>query len=385
MTPSLRHLRIIRDIGRTGSAAKAATATRLTQPAVTQAVAGLERQLSLRLFERRPQGLLPTAEGALLIDRIDRALAFLDPALADLGPRLPRTATMAQLQALIAVTETESFSEAARRMSLSQPTVHRAVSQIESEAARPLFERTLQGVIATRPAQRLARAARLMLAELDQAWAELAETYGREVGRIVIGGMPLSRSSLLGPAIARFRETRPNLGLHIVEGPFKDLLLGLRRGEIDFLIGALRPGDVVPDLQQEALLEDRMAVVCRPGHPAALARDLTALVPYPWVVAPEGTPSRAAFQALLPTLPVSLVETGSLILMRELLRQSDHLGFISALQVAPEIALGALAVVPVPLADPSRQIGLLTRQGWRPTPAQSDMLDAVRAVAAQSV
>jgi LysR family transcriptional regulator of gallate degradation len=381
MTPSLRHLRIIRDIGRTGSAAKAADETRLTQPAVTQAVAGLERQLGLKLFERRPQGLLPTAEGALLIDRINRALALLDPQLAELAPRLPRTVTTGQLQALVAVTEAESFSEAARRLSLSQPTVHRAVSQIEGEAGRALFDRTSHGVIATRPAQRVARAARLMQAELDQAWAELAETRGREVGRIVIGGMPLSRSSLLGPAIARFRQTRPTLRLQIVEGPFKELLLGLRRGEIDFLIGALRPEDAVPDLTQEALLNDRMTVVCRPGHPAEKSSNHNDLARYPWVVSPEGTPARAAFSTLFREAPASLVETGSLILMRELLRQSDHLGFVSALQAGPEITAGALVSVPVRLDDAPRTIGILTRRDWQPIRAQSEMLEALREAA----
>jgi LysR family transcriptional regulator of gallate degradation len=381
MTPSLRHMRILRDIGRTGSAAKAAGETRLTQPAVTQAVAGLERQLGQRLFDRRPQGLSPTAEGARLIGRIDRALRVLDPALADLAPRLPLTATMAQLHALVAVVETESFSEAARRLGVAQPTVHRAVSQIEGEVGRALFDRTSHGVIPTRATQRLARAARLMQAEMDQAWAELAEMRGREVGRIVIGGMPLSRSSLLGPALARFRVRRPTLRVQVVEGPFKDLLLGLRRGEIDFLIGALRPEQIVPDLAQEALLEDRMAVVCRLRHPAEKSQNTNVLVGYPWVVSPEGTPARAAFSALFPEAPASLVETGSLILMRELLGQSDHLGFVSALQVRPEIALGALVAVPVPLNDAPRTIGILTRMGWQPTRAQEEMLEALRGVA----
>jgi DNA-binding transcriptional LysR family regulator len=324
---------------------------------------------------------LPTEAGLRLIERIDRALSVLDTALADLAPRLVLTATMAQLQALVAVVEAESFSEAARRLGVAQPTVHRAVAQIEGEAGRALFDRTRHGVIAARSTQRLAVAARLLQAEMDQAWADLAEMQGREVGRIVIGGMPLSRSSLLGPALARFRVERPTLRVKVVEGPFRELLLGLRRGEIDFLIGALRPGEVVPDLTQEALLEDRMAVVCRPGHPAEKSRTNAGLAGYPWVLPPEGTPGRAAFAALFPEAPASLVETGSLILMRELLAQSDHLGFISALQVRPEIALGALVAVRVPLDDAPRVIGILTRRGWQPTTAQGGMLDAVRKVA----
>lgn len=387
MTFSLRHLRVIREIGATGSASRAAERTHLTQPAVTQALAKLERELGISLFERRPQGLFPTGEGQLLIERIDRAFRLLDPALDELAPRLVLTVTVSQLQALIAVVESESFSEAARRLGLSQPTVHRAVGQMEQEFGRRMFERTARGVIASKPVQRLARIARLSFAELDQAWADLAETRGREVGRIVIGGLPLSRSCLLGPSIARFRVLRPLVRIKIVEGTFADLVLGLRRGEIDFMIGALRPAENVPDLEQEVLLNDQMAVVCRPDHPMMAQGSVTLkqASQLQWVVAPEGSPARATFETLFESgpKPESLVETGSSILMRELLRLSDHLGFASALQIAPEIKSGSLAHLPLHLNDAPRPIGLLTRRGWVPTRAQSEMLASVRDVAAR--
>eukprot|EP01036_Dinobryon_divergens_P048007 gene48007-64415_t len=77
--------------------------------------------------------------------RLRRALALLDPALTALAPRLTRTATVAQLNALIAVTECESFSAAARRLNVAQPTVHRAISQLEGEVGQPLFDRTSHG------------------------------------------------------------------------------------------------------------------------------------------------------------------------------------------------------------------------------------------------
>jgi DNA-binding transcriptional LysR family regulator len=319
----------------------------------------------------------------MLLDRLARAFGFLDPALTEISPRLIRTATAAQLRALIAVVEAEGFAEAARRTGLAQPTLHRAVAQLEAVAGRPLLERAPRRVTAARAVQRLAVAARLALAEVDQARAELAEAQGREVGRIVLGAMPLSRSCLLAPAIAQFRTSRPRLPLRVVEGPFRDLLAGLRRGEIDALIGALRPDESLPDLVQEPLLTDRIAVVARPGHPARDGAALAALAAFPWVVSPEGAPARLGFDALMAAHPpAALVESGSLILMRELLRATDHLAFVSALQVAPELASGALVRLPVALADPPRPIGLFLRGDWRPTPAQASMLDALRAAAA---
>lgn len=383
MIASLRHLRILREIAHTGSVSDAARLCRVSQPAVTLALGRAEGKLGARLFDRGPGGLSPTAAGAILIARIDRAFALLDPALAALGPRLVQRATGAQLQALIAVVEQEGFSQAARHLGLSQPTVHRAVAGMEQDAGHPLFERGPRGVTATRAVRALANAARLAFVELEQARTELAAAGGAEVGRITLGAMPLSRSYLMGPAIARFRLTHPRLTLRIVDGTFDTLAAPLRRGEVDLLVGALRPPELMPDLRQEMLLSDTMAVVCRPGHPVLEgAADWAGLAGYPWVVAPPGTPARGFFDAILPQPPASLIESGSLILMREVLRESDHLGFISARQVAPELRAGTLAQVPVAMPDTARPIGLIARAGWAPTAAQSALMAALRQAAA---
>jgi DNA-binding transcriptional LysR family regulator len=386
MKSNLRHLRVFAAVVETGSITRAAERVLVSQPAVTQAVAKLETILGQPLLLRTSQSVFANPAGKILANRINRAFAILDPALTELSPRLLLTATAAQLQALIATREAESFTLAARRMGLAQPTVHRAVSQLEQEAGRPLFERMAHGMIATRPAQALAQAARLAFAELSQAEADLAELSGREVGRIVVGAMPLSRSYLLPRSIAAFRRNRATLPIKALDGPYDDLMAGLRRGEVDFLIGALRDPAPVGDIVQERLFDDGLLFVARKDHPVLALPKVTLadLFAYPIVVATEGTPTRRAFDGLssLHGPPPSLVETGSMILMRELLRLSDHLGCISQLQIEAEIGLGALAPVPVDLANTRRPIGLTFRADWLPTRAQADFLADLRGTAA---
>jgi hypothetical protein len=61
---------------------------------------------------------------------------------------------------------------------------------------------------------------------------------------------------------------------------------------------------------------------------------------------------------------------------------SDHLGCISKLQIEAEIRLGAVAQVPVDLADTLRPIGLTLRADWLPTRAQADFLTDLRTTVA---
>lgn len=385
MNASLRHLRVFAAVAKSGSVTRAAELCHVSQPAVTQAIAKLERQVGASLFLRTSQGLFLTAAGEALADRVRRAFGLLDPVFADLAPRLRITASSAQLHALVAMCETENFTLAARRMGLAQPTVHRAITQLEQEAARPLFERTSFGMIATRPALALAQAAQLAFAELDQAEADLGDMVGREVGRIVIGAMPLSRSYILARTIARFRKRRPTLPIKALDGPYDDLMVGLRRGEVDFLVGALRDPAPIGDIEQQPLFDDSLVMVAR--HEQSEEITLTALATYPWVVATGSAPTRRYFDRLFDSLgagaPKSLVETGSMILMRELLRVSEHIGCISRLQVAAEVDLGFVGVLPFLLEASSRPIGLTVRSGWVPTRAQREFLDDLRAVAAQ--
>lgn len=389
MTPSLRHLRVFLAVLDEGSVTAAARVCHVSQPAASQAMARLEAEAGMALIHHGREGSGATEAGEAYGHRVRRALARLDAALAALAPRLVLTATRAQLMALIAVRDAENFTLAARRLGLSQPSVHRAVTQLESEAGRPLFKRMGKRMQPARAAQALADAARLCFSELEQAAAELGDMAGREAGQIVIGAMPLSRSVVLPRALAEFRKLRPTLPLRIMDGPYDDLLAGLRRGEIDLLIGALRQPAPVPEVVEEALFEDDLMLVVRPGHPLLASEpDARALASYPWILPREDTPSRLHFETALERLGgaglarPSVIECGSAVLMRELLLLSDHIGCISQLQASAEIALGAMVPLALRLPDTARPIGLTTRDDWLPTAAQAQFVEILRRVGA---
>jgi DNA-binding transcriptional LysR family regulator len=82
-----RRLLTFREVARRASFSRAAEALALTQPAVSQQVAALERQLGTRLLDRGPGGPAPTEAGALLLahaDAIADRLAQADAQLAEL-------------------------------------------------------------------------------------------------------------------------------------------------------------------------------------------------------------------------------------------------------------------------------------------------------------
>lgn len=396
--PNLRHLRASMVVAECGSISGAGRRIHLSQPAITQAVTKLERRLGVALFEHRSSGVVPTTAGRLFHDRVRRALDRLDRGAQEALAAEPRRSargfakfgqllTVAQLRALTAVAMAGNFSLAAREVGLSQPSIHRAARDLERISGLSLFVPTPQGIALTRPGEALARNANLAAAELHQGFTEVAETLGLDNGLIVIGSLPLARAQLLPDAINLLARERPRTRVRVIAAPYDGLLLRLRHGIIDFLIGALRDPPPIGDIVQEKLFDDALAVIARPGHPlasrAALTRD--DLLAWPWVVPVEETPTRAVFRRLFPpadqaAMPAGIVETSSLSLVRGVLTGSDRLTILSARQIRAEVERGLLVVLPFQVPFGVRPIGLTFRQGWRPTATQGRLLDHIRAL-----
>jgi len=382
---NLRHLRAVAAIRRCGSVGRAASEVALSQPAVTQGVAKLEAQLGLRLFERGPAGMVPTLEGDQLSDRIEAAAGAMIGAFDAIrgGSRggfrgTENLVTMSQVRALLALAAAGSFVDAAQATSLSQPSLHRAVRDVERLSGVPLVERRGRGVRLTPAGQRLARGFSLAIAEVQAALDELAPA---DTGRIRIGAMPLARARLLPQTIARFHEERPGTRIEIEEGPHAELIERLRDGRLDFLIGALRDPSPAPDVVQEALFDDRLVIVSGRGHPLAGAKapSLDRLSSYPWVVARPGAPLlrvwRALFEDAGVPVPDAPVICGSVMLIRGLLATSDFLTLLSPHQIGGQ---GDLATIGDPIEKTRRPIGLTTRADWRPAPAQQRFMALLR-------
>ena len=77
MVNKLDWYRVFYEVSQHQSFSKAAKSLYLTQPAVSQSISQLENELSIRLFNRNPQGVLLTEEGKLLYDYVDSALNLL--------------------------------------------------------------------------------------------------------------------------------------------------------------------------------------------------------------------------------------------------------------------------------------------------------------------
>ena len=387
---NLRHLRALSAVVQCGSFSRAAEAVGLSQPALTQGLGKLERQLALTLFDRRPEGAAPTPAGTALAERAERAFDYLAvaarPARGARGFTRPEwLMTATQLDAFLHFCDAQSFVGAAEASGTSQPAIHRAVRDLEQICANRLVERRGRGVALTTAGRAMARGVRLAAREISAGIAE-ARGDGADVGRIAIGAMPLCRALLLPHALAAFLHESPDTVTEVIEGSWRELVEPLLDGVIDLAIGALRE-EPPAGLQQTPLFTDRLAVYGRAGHPlAGRAVTLDQLAGESWIVGPVGTPLRRHWEQLFAgcALPPVPVECGSVMVIRGMLTRSDLLTLLSPDQVALEVEAGMLARIGPELTHAVRTIGITTRVNWRPTERQQRLLALLRSAAVET-
>lgn len=145
------------------------------------------------------------------------------------------------------------------------------------------------------------------------------------------------------------------------------------------LLSAPCADEDLPDLCSEALFEEDMLILLRNNHPLLRHPDpRSQLATAQWVLPRANAPARNLLDKAFVTtglpLPQPTVETGDAAMVRGLLQGSDMLAAVSASQMRFETDNGLLSVLPVPLPDTTRRIGLTFRAGSLPSPATQALL-----------
>lgn len=144
--------------------------------------------------------------------------------------------SLAQLRALLAVTDAGGFSEAAAELGVSQSTLSEAVGKLEALAGRPLLRRGRGGTVPTPAGERMLVHARAAVqAAVDALLAAQEDTQLRGVLRVA--SFRSTATHLLPPALAAFRAQHPGVTVQLLDGEAEGGGEGLvRRGQADAAI-----------------------------------------------------------------------------------------------------------------------------------------------------
>lgn len=178
-----------------------------------------------------------------------------------------------QLRYFATVAQTLNFSEAARRLYITQGTLSQQIQQLEFELGSMLFERSSHSVSLTEAGEELLPLALDTIAASEACLTRMRDLRGALTGTLRIGAVRTFKGMLTG-ALKGFMKQFGGVDLTVQFATAEELLEQLRSKNIDL---ALAYKSVIEneDIESEVLYRTSMNVVMRKGHPLAERDGLT--------------------------------------------------------------------------------------------------------------
>ena len=259
------------------------------------------------------------------------------------------------LQVLLSLARTSNLSQSAAALNTTQPALSKWLKELEEDVGLPLFERHARGLRPTSYGEALIEHARRIEAHLDTARDDMQALRDGGSGLVTIGTSGVSAADTVPLAVSRLLKRMPRAQVRLVESTMNLLMPQLARGELDIVVGRSDQLHDNPQVQVERLYVEPINFVARPQHPLGdrVSLGWDDVLAYSWIVWPQGTPVRDAFEAALAaagrTLPAHCVESNSSILNLTLLNNTDLIGVASHRAALRFEQLNAVRILPIQL------------------------------------
>jgi LysR family hydrogen peroxide-inducible transcriptional activator len=178
-----------------------------------------------------------------------------------------------QLRYFVAVADVGSFTHAAQRCYVAQPSLSQQIIKLERALGQPLFERLGRTVRLTPAGRTLYERAVAILAAVEDARRRVSGSGDDGQGTVVVGVIPTIAPYLLPPAVREFQRRYPRSAVVIHEDLTEHTVENCLRGDLDLGIVALPIID--PQLHVEPLGDDELQLALPTGHRLLKQRHVT--------------------------------------------------------------------------------------------------------------
>lgn len=171
-----------------------------------------------------------------------------------------------QLNAFIAIADVKSFSAAASKTGLSQPTLSRLLKQLETDMGVELIDRYHRPLHLTEAGAFFYDKISTILTEIDTV-TSMTQRLSMPSSGLNIGFVPSVLYGLLPEVIAKLKQSNPDIEVNLKDISSYQQIEALKSGEIDIGFGRFAHQD--PWIQQILLRHERYMVALPKAHPLA--------------------------------------------------------------------------------------------------------------------
>jgi LysR family cyn operon transcriptional activator len=169
------------------------------------------------------------------------------------------------LRYFLAVAEAGSFSRAADRLGISQPSVSQQMRDLEAGLRVSLFQRRGKRILLTSAGLIFQEHARAIVRQFETLLQELSSAPQTLRGALHLGVVPILNVPLVPHLLGLFAAKHPGIGVIVDEISSTEIETALEEGRMDVGLGFVTRYS--PNLRYERLCADEFALIVSPEHP----------------------------------------------------------------------------------------------------------------------
>jgi DNA-binding transcriptional LysR family regulator len=294
----------------------------------------------------------------------------------------------------LAVAQFGGFRKAATALFLTQPTLTRAIQDLEETLGTKIFDRGKRKVEPTPLGRLFLARAQEILQSASDLQREIDLARGLEIGHLEIGSSVGIADLHMGTTVGRLSQRYPRLNIYLEVNDYSALTHLLQSGRIELFVAETSEVELTGDFLITPLHILKIHLFCRRGHPL-----LDRLSPLTLKEVLEGYPSimtklprrmldsiaeTCGFQKYpdwLEKLPI--IKCDYVKIAKEAVAASNAVGFILLPMIAPELRSGEFELLSVDFPELKTRYGIVQMQGRTLSPAAEVFITLLQEVDAE--
>lgn len=268
-----------------------------------------------------------------------------------------------KLYSLLQVYETRSYTQAAKRLSITQPAVSQHIRSLEQELNVKIFERLNGKLVVTRQGEEIVKCAKKMVGLFNSLSQTLSDGKA-SVNHLTIGVTHTAESNPIAETLAKYCAKNEGVSIKMITDTISNLYKMLNSYELDLAIVEGRVRD--PNIHYLLLDTDYLVLAVSVNHPFAKKSMVTLneLKKERMILRLPDSGTRNLFVAHLESNNMSIndfnviLEVDNMATIKDLIRRDFGVSILARSVCLDELKKGKITVLPVENLSMMREINI---------------------------
>jgi DNA-binding transcriptional LysR family regulator len=293
--------------------------------------------------------------------------------------------TIQQLEILMALVEVGSFTRAAGKLFLSQPSLTKQIQNLEEAAGARLVNRAATGISLTPEGQVVFDYARRLIRLRDDARERVMRLKDQESGHIYVSASTIPATYILPHLLGRLKEMHPAIHIHVQMRDSEETLQTVLSDQAEMGFIGKEPAN--KKLISRRLWKDSLVLAVPADHPLAKQRTakLGELTNVPFIIREKGSGTRDTIEECLEKQQGAslsrfnvICEMGSSEAVKEAILAGLGVSILSSFAIKREISQGLLTALHVSNCNIERYFYVIYKKQFPLMMYHKNFLDIVR-------